>query len=190
MNQAQQQFGAPSAFIRGKVQTRLDAVMTEFIASAPFAVLATANSRGDCDASPRGGRPGFIKVLDDVRLLVPDIAGNKLFQSHENIETNPRAGLLFLIPGCGMTVRVNGRVKVLGPGSAELAGLAPEVFDPDEKARVLQALLLEVDEAYLHCARSVRFSHLWDVEQIRANAGERSDAYWARRWTETHARKG
>lgn len=189
MNEAQRQFGEPSAFIRGKLQTRLDPVMTEFIRSAPFAVLATANSRGDCDASPRGGQPGFIRVLDETRLLLPDIAGNRLFQSCENIETNPRAGLVFLIPGCGMTVRVNGRVTVLGPDSAELAGLVPEVFDPDDKVRVLQALLLAIDEAYLHCARSVKFARLWDVEQIHGNAGQRSDAYWARRWTETHAAK-
>jgi predicted pyridoxine 5'-phosphate oxidase superfamily flavin-nucleotide-binding protein len=189
MNRAQGQFGEPSAFIRDKLQTKLDPVMTEFIGNAPFAVLATANARGDCDASPRGGEPGFIQVLDERTLLIPDIAGNKLFQSYENIESNPRAGLVFFVPGCGMTVRVNGRVTVLNGNSPRLAGLKPRVFDPDEGVRVLQALLLAVDEAYLHCARSVKFSRLWDDGQIRENGQRRSDAYWARRWTEVHGRK-
>lgn len=185
MNRAQQKFGEPSAFIKGKLKCRLDPVIREFIASSPFAVLATSNAKGDCDASPRGGEPGFVQVLDDERLLIPDIAGNRLFQSYENIETNPRAGLVFFVPGCGFTVRVNGRVAVVEPGSPELAGLVPRVFDPDDKVKVLQALLLQVDEAYLHCARSVKFSRLWDTAQIATNAEQRADAYWVRRWNET-----
>lgn len=185
MNRAQQKFGEPSAFIRAKLQSRLDPVIREFIGNSPFVVLATSSAGGDCDASPRGGEPGFVQVLDEERLLIPDIAGNRLFQSYENIETNARAGLVFFIPGCGFTVRVNGRVSVVEPGSAGLAGLAPRVFDPDDKVKVLQALLLRVDEAYLHCARSVKFSRLWDPTQIRHNAEQRSDAYWVRRWNET-----
>lgn len=125
-----------------------------------------------------------MRVLDETRLLLPDVAGNRLFQSCENLESNARAGLVFMIPGCGLMLRVNGRVTVVPPGSPELNGLDAQVFDPDDRAKVLQALLLEVDEAYLHCARSVRFARLWDTEQIRQNAAKRSDSYWVRRWTE------
>ncbi|MCK6371851.1 MAG: pyridoxamine 5'-phosphate oxidase family protein [Gammaproteobacteria bacterium] len=183
MNRAQRQFGEPSQFIRDKLQTRLNAMMIEFIQAAPFAVMATANDRGECDASPRGGQPGFVQVLDESRLLLPDMAGNRLFQSCENLETNAHAGLVFFVPGCGMTLRVNGRATVLPPGSAELEMLHAQVFDPDDRARALQGLLIEIEEAYLHCGRSLRFSRLWDTGQIRQNAATRSDSYWARRWT-------
>ena len=83
-----EKFGEPSELVRKKVKPEMDAMVRDFIAHAPFAVLATANAAGDCDASPRGGTPGFFKVLDNKRLVIPDIAGNKLFQSFENIESN------------------------------------------------------------------------------------------------------
>ena len=82
--------------------------------------MATSNGQGDCDASPKGGMPGFVKVLNDKQLFIPDVAGNKLFHGYGNIETNPKAGFIFFIPGHNQTVRVNGKVRVVdGP---ELAG--------------------------------------------------------------------
>jgi len=183
MNKAQQKFGAPNKFIKGKVRPFMDAVVQEFIRSSPFAVLATSNSAGDCDASPKGGKPGFIKVLDDKTLLIPDISGNKLFNSYENIETNPKAALIFMIPGCGLTVRVNGRVHVIDKEEPGLDGIEAEVFTADDNTRLLQALRLEVDEAYPHCARAFAFSNLWDEAGIRRNLEVNSDRHWYQKWS-------
>jgi PPOX class probable FMN-dependent enzyme len=187
VNRAQRRLGEPAELVRRKIFPALNPMLREFIGRAPFAVLATADARGACDASPKGGRPGFVKVLDERRLLIPDIAGNNLFQSYENVESNPRAGLLFLIPGCDWTVRVNGRVSVVDRHDGQLQGIAPEVFAPDENTRVQQALLLEVEEAYAHCPRAFTFSRLWDPAQIEAARAADANRYWLSRWRESMA---
>ncbi len=182
MNSAQQKFGEPKEMVVKKVQPYLNSMVQDFIRSAPFAVLATANDEGDCDASPKGGNPGFVKVLDEKRLVVPDIAGNKLFQSYENVERNPKAGLVFLIPGCDWTVRVNGRARLLDPKGDELDGVAPEVLWEDDNTKVIQGLLVEVDEAYAHCPRAFLFSKLWDPTRLQETLDENPNAYWFKRW--------
>jgi len=139
----------------------------EFIRHSPFCVLATSNAHGDCDASPKGGKPGFVKILNDKQLFIPDVAGNKLFHGYGNIESNPKAGLIFFIPGHNSTVRVNGGVRVID--GVELRDVRLEVHNPDEKAKLVQGLLLDVDEAYSHCPRALKFSNLWDVEEITRN---------------------
>ena len=95
------------------------------------------------------------------------MAGNKLFHGYGNIESNPKAGLIFFIPGHNSTVRVNGGVRVID--GAELRDVRLEVHNPDEKAKLVQGLLLDVDEAYSHCPRALKFSNLWDVEEITRN---------------------
>jgi predicted pyridoxine 5'-phosphate oxidase superfamily flavin-nucleotide-binding protein len=95
------------------------------------------------------------------------VAGNKLFHCYGNIEQNPKVGLIFLIPGHNSTVRINGRVTVVD--RAQLSDAKLEVFDPDEKAEVLQGLLLDVEESYSHCPRALKFSRLWDVGEISKN---------------------
>jgi hypothetical protein len=186
MNLAQQKHGDPHPAINAKIKPVMDEVVQQFIQSAPFVVMATSSANGDCDASPKGGKPGFVKVLDERTLLLPDIAGNKLFQSYENIESNPKAGLIFMIPGCGVTVRVNGRVSVVDQQALQAMGVAgeisEEIFDPDEKAATLQALRLEVDEVYPHCPRAFKFSRLWDTEITQSNAEHQSDQYWYQQW--------
>jgi PPOX class probable FMN-dependent enzyme len=185
LNQAQQQFGLPHPAIEKKIQSYMDPVVQEFIRSAPFVVMATSNVDGDCDASPRGGLPGFVRIIDEHTLLLPDLSGNKLFQSYQNIETNPKVGLIFMIPGCGLTVRANGRAAVMDHD--ELAGskIEPEVFAPDERTAVLQALRITIDEVYPHCPRAFRFSGLWDVETIRTNSEMKSDRYWYEQWAKS-----
>ncbi|MDH3512039.1 MAG: pyridoxamine 5'-phosphate oxidase family protein [Gammaproteobacteria bacterium] len=178
MNKAQQQFGEPNAFIRAKVKSSLDPVVQEFIGQAPFAVMATSNAHGDCDASPKGGDPGFIKVLNEKTLLIPDFSGNKLFQSYENIEGNPKVGLIFLIPGCGLTVRVNGKVRVIEKEELRRTTDFAEVFGAEEEEILQQALLLDVEEAYPHCPRAFMFSKLWDTEIIQQNQISKSEQFW------------
>jgi uncharacterized protein len=163
----QDTFGYPAERTKGKVKPTMAAWIQEFIRQSPFCVLATSNANGDCDASPKGGKPGFVKVLNEKQLFIPDVAGNKLFHGYTNVESNPKAGLIFFIPGHNSTVRVNGRVKVID--RSELSNVQLEVHNPDDKAEVLQGLLLDVEESYSHCPRALKFSDLWDVEEISKN---------------------
>jgi PPOX class probable FMN-dependent enzyme len=154
-----------------KVKDHLEPFVQAFIRKSPFAVMASSNADGDCDASPKGGLPGFIKVVDERTLLIPDVGGNRLFQSFENFESNPKAGLVFMIPGMEVTVRVNGRVRVVEPQELEVAGLVPEVGFTDQNSTLVQGLMLTVDEAYFHCPRSFKFADLWNTGTIEANTG-------------------
>ena len=169
-NKYQNKFGYPAERTKGKVKPVMAAWIQDFIRHSPFCVLATSNATGDCDASPKGGKPGFVKVLNDKQLFIPDVAGNKLFHGYGNIASNPKAGLIFFIPGHNNTVRVNGRVRVMD--RSELADVQLEVNNPDEKAEVLQGLLLDVEESYSHCPRALKFSDLWNVEQIAQNTAK------------------
>lgn len=182
MNQAQRKHGEPLEMVRKKIFPSMSAMIQDFVRQAPFAVLATADDEGNCDASPKGGRPGFAKVIDEQHLLLPDIAGNNLFQSYGNLETNPRAGLVFLIPGCDWTCRVNGRVRVVDSTEGGLEGISPEVFAEDGNTRLIQGILIEVEEAYLHCPRAFLFSKLWDVQAIEQSVAQDPNKYWLGRW--------
>lgn len=164
-----EKFGAPSNAATKKLLPYMTDWVQAFIKKSPFAVLSTADSEGNCDASPRGGKPGFVKVLDERRLLIPDIRGNRLFDSYSNISENPKAGLVFMLPGFDYTARVNGRVRLVEKEELDQMGVEGEVFDPDETALTLQALLLEVDLAYGHCPRALKFGRVWDTEQIESN---------------------
>ena len=166
----QDKFGHPVERSKGKVRPFMAGWIQDFIRHSPFCVVATSNDSGDCDASPKGGMPGFVKVLNEKQLFIPDVAGNKLFHGYGNIESNPKIGLIFFIPGHNSTVRINGRVKVIDP--SELTDSQLEVFDPDEKAEVLQGLLVEVEESYSHCPRALKFSRLWDVDEISKNIAD------------------
>ena len=169
MNSFQEIFGPPSAGAANKVVDYMTDWVQGYIRHAPFAVLASADPNGNCDASPKGGKPGFIKVLDERHLLIPDVAGNRLFQSYDNMSQNPRIGLLFMIPGVDSTARVNGRVELLDKEAMAAKNIALEIFNPDEEAKVIQGLLLTVEESYGHCPRALKFSNLWDAETIGQN---------------------
>ncbi len=153
-----------------KVVSHLEPYVRAFIENAPFAVMATSDADGNCDASPRGGQPGFVRVIDERTLLIPDFGGNRLFQSFENFESNPRAGFVFMIPGMEVTARVNGRVEVLEKEDMVDRGIEVSTFFEDENTILVQGILLHVDEAYFHCPRSMKFANLWDQETIAANS--------------------
>ncbi|PON19544.1 hypothetical protein C2W62_02260, partial [Candidatus Entotheonella serta] len=112
-NRFQEQFGTPKGRAATKVVDYMTSYVQEFIRQSPFVVMATSDQDGHCDTSPKGGKPGFVRVLDDRHLLLPDVAGNKLFQSYGNMDNNPHVGLLFMIPGVDDTVRVNGTVSIM-----------------------------------------------------------------------------
>jgi predicted pyridoxine 5'-phosphate oxidase superfamily flavin-nucleotide-binding protein len=131
--------------------------------------METSNAERDGDFSPKGGKPGFYKVLDDNHLLIPELIGNRLFQGLINIQTNPKVGLLFMIPGIDKTVRVNGYVKELSPEALEKIVSQPEVFNPDKKVNFAFGLLVTINESYLHCPRSLKFADIWNEEAILIN---------------------
>ena len=104
--------GEPHQRVLDKQLDHLDRHCRDFIARSPIALLATADADGRCDCSPRGGPPGFARVLDERRLAIPDYTGNRRQDSHVNLLENPHVGLLFLLPGMGETLRVNGRATL------------------------------------------------------------------------------
>jgi len=166
-NKYQEKFGYPADRTKGKVRPYMAEWIQDFIRHSPFCVMATSNGQGNCDASPKGGLPGFVKILNDKQIFLPDVAGNKLFHGYGNVESNPRVGLIFFIPGHNNTVRINGRVKVID--RSDLKDIRAEVFNADERAEILQGLLIDVEESYSHCPRALKFSKLWDVEEISKN---------------------
>jgi uncharacterized protein len=139
-----------------KVANHVTDDYARLIASSPFAVLATVGPEG-LDCSPRGDRPGFIRVSDDNTLLLPDRRGNNRIDSLRNIVRDPRAALLFLIPGVGTTLRVNGRAQIsVEPellASFAIEGMAPR-----------SVVVLTVDAVYFQCARAILRSRLWEQD--------------------------
>jgi PPOX class probable FMN-dependent enzyme len=166
-------FGCPTERVATKVKDYMTPYVQEFIKNSPFAVMATSDAEGRCDASPKGGKPGFIKVLDERRLLFPDVAGNKLFQSYQNMDANPHVGLVFMIPGVNDTVRVNGRVTIVEKAELDRLDVEVSLYEIDDRSHHLQGIIIEVEESYGHCPRAYTFSRLWNVETISANQATR-----------------
>ncbi len=144
--------------VLAKVIHRIDEHCAAFIRLAPFATLATASPDGDPDVSPRGGDPGFVHVLDEHRLAMPDRQGNNRVDSLRNLAANPRAALMFFVPGIDETLRVYGRTTLHGPDDLGI--------DFTEFGRKpLSVLVLRVERAYFQCSKSVMRSGLWDPER-------------------------
>jgi hypothetical protein len=136
---------------------RLDQHCRRFIALSPFVVLASADAEGHMDATPRGGDPGFVVVEDDCTLLLPDRPGNNRLDSLTNLTQRPEVGLLFMVPGVDETLRVN--------GTAELRTDAALVERFQVSRRPPAVILrITVREAYLHCAKALMRSRLWNPE--------------------------
>ena len=163
-NRFSKAFGTPSHRATGKVVNVMTEVVKEFIANSPFIMMATSSGDGACDASPKGGKPGFVHILDDRHIIIPDVAGNRLFQSYLNMSENPQVGLLFLIPGSNDTVRVNGRVTILAKEELDRMKVELSLNNPDDNSKKLQGILVEVDEAYTHCPRALKFAELWNPD--------------------------
>ncbi len=171
-NRFNKAFGPASDRAVRKLKSHLTPYVQEFIRAAPFAVMATTGDQGRCDASPKGGKPGFVKVLDEKHLLFPDVAGNRLFQSYQNIGDNPYIGLIFFIPGINDTVRVNGKATIVSKEELESQNLGVSLYETDDRSKHLQGMLIEVEESYGHCPRALKFSHLWDAEEIGKNQAD------------------
>lgn len=147
--------GEPSERAVKKDIARLDAHARNFIAASPFVLMATAGAGGRCDVSPKGDAPGFVRVLDDRRLVIPDRPGNRRVDGMRNMLENPHVGLIFLVPGREETLRVNGRAWISRDADL-LASLEAHGKRP------LLAIGVDVEECFLHCPKAFRRSGLWD----------------------------
>lgn len=161
--------GEPSEIALRKDIGRLDEHCRAFIARAPFVLVATADATGRCDVSPKGDAPGFVLVVDDHHLLIPDRPGNKRFDGMRNLLENPGIGLIFLVPGSEETLRVNGRARIVRDPEW-LARLAAQGKTPQ------LAIAVDVSEAFLHCAKCVKRSGLWDPARWPDREGMASPA--------------
>lgn len=140
-----------------KVISTLDVHCRDFLAKSPMLVMSTADENGVCDGSPKGGAPGFVEMLDEHRVAWADYSGNNRLDSFENVVANPSVALLFLIPGLNETLRINGTAELRT--DAELR----DRFAVDGKAAKV-VVVVTVAEAYVHCAKALRRSDLWEPE--------------------------
>ncbi len=149
-------YGAAKERAIKKEMISLDVHCRQFIALSPFIVIGSGDHAGRLDASPRGGLPGFVKVLDDNTILIPDSAGNNRLDTLENILSAKEVGMLFLIPGMDETLRVNG-IASLHTDAQYIERCASELKPPKLVIKV------DVQQAYLHCAKAFMRSKLWDA---------------------------
>jgi PPOX class probable FMN-dependent enzyme len=150
--------GVPNDLVVSKIATRLNDLTRQFVERSPFMCLATSAPDGSCDVSPRGDPAGFVRILDERTVLIPDRPGNRLADSLRNILANPHVGLLFMIPGVDDTFRINGRATLV---TDEELLAASEV---DAKMPKL-GILVEIDECYTQCSKALIRSDLWNPEQ-------------------------
>jgi PPOX class probable FMN-dependent enzyme len=152
--QLRELFGEPLPRVVSKEMPALDAQTKAFIAAAPFLVMATTGADGSCDAGPKGGPPGFVHVLSDTRLLIPEFPGNRRFDGVQNLVTRPGIGLLFVVPGISETLRVNGNAHLTRDPdlleACEVDGRRPW-FVAD----------VEVRQVFSHCGKAFIRSELW-----------------------------
>lgn len=156
-DELRQVLGHPNELSLGKEIHALDEHCRNFIARSPFLLIGTANADGKGDVSPKGDPAGFVQVLDDHTLVIPDRPGNRRADSLVNLLENPQVGLLFMVPGVEETLRINGTATIVR--DEELLGRMTV-----QGKQPLLGIVVEVREAFLHCAKAFKRSHLWDAE--------------------------
>lgn len=149
--------GEPAQLTCAKISNRLNAKTRLFIERSPFICIATSDLAGNCDLSPRGDPAGFVRILDDRTLLIPERPGNRIADSLSNMLANPHIGVLFFVPGVTDTFRVNGRATVTV--DAEL--LSPSAV---EGKSPLLGILVDIDQAYTQCSKAFLRARLWDPQ--------------------------
>jgi PPOX class probable FMN-dependent enzyme len=150
--------GEPAKLIREKIADRLNPLTRQFVERSPVVVVASGRPDGGLDVSPRGDPAGFVRILDERTLLLPDRPGNKLADTLTNLLADDRIALLFLIPGVNDTFRVNGRARIVDDaellGESEVEGKVPQL-----------GILVKVEEAYTQCPKAFLRSELWNPER-------------------------
>ena len=151
------QFGEVHPLAIAKTRPALDKYSRQFIAMSPFVVVSTADAHGKADLSPRGDPPGFVHIVDDRTILIPDRPGNNRLDTMANIVANPQVGCLFFIPGFEDTLRLNGRARI-----TDDARLLEHCSVNGKTPRV--GILIAVEEVFIHCAKALKRSKLWGTE--------------------------
>ncbi len=158
-------YGVPLPAVRDKVLDRLAPVHVRFLAASPVVFIATATPDGRCDVSPKGDPVGIATVLDETTLVIPERPGNRRMDGFHNLVANPYIGLLFVIPGRGDTLRVNGEARVVTDGpffaDLEVRGHRPEL-----------ATLVDIEEVFFHCPKAFMRSRAWQPDTWRPDALE------------------
>ena len=153
-----------SKIVRLKTLPAIDPHIARFISLSPFLVIGSNHPERGTDVSPRGDAPGFVRVIDSQTLMIPDRPGNNRLDTLSNITVNPDVGLVFFVPGVDETARVNGRARIVTE-ETELDGFAVNGKAPRA------AIIVDVNEAYLHCAKALKRSKLWE-DDYRIERGE------------------
>ena len=149
--------GHPNSYVANKVGTRLSAVQQDWLAHSPLGFVATTDANGRVDVSPKGDPPGFVHVIDDTTIAIPERPGNKRVDGYLNVLQRPYVGTLFLIPGRGDTLRINGSARILADA---------DYFDEMvvQGKRPILALEIDVEEVFFHCAKAFLRSDTWKPE--------------------------
>jgi PPOX class probable FMN-dependent enzyme len=154
--------GQPLERVKNKARPRLDEVDRAWLAGSPLCFVATADASGRCDVSPKGDPAGLAHVLDDTTLVLPERPGNRRADSLHNVVDNPQVGLIFLIPGRGDTLRINGHARIA----------VDEPFFDDlvvKGHRPQLALVVDIEEVYYHCSKAFLRSAAWEPETWNAS---------------------
>jgi PPOX class probable FMN-dependent enzyme len=149
--------GTPLPRVANKARPALHDLDREWLAASPFCLIATAGTDGTCDVSPKGDPPGFTLVLDDTTIAIPERIGNRRADGYHNIVDNPHVGLIYLLPGRGDTLRINGRARLVRDA---------DFFDRMvvKGHRPVLAVVVEIDEIFSHCSKAFLRSRLWDPQ--------------------------
>ena len=164
ISQLREIFGWPTERAQNKQIDHLDQHCRAIIAKSPFILLGTSDSTGRCDVSPKGDYPGFVRVLDEKTIAIPDLPGNNRLDTLTNMINNPQVGLIFMIPGMNETLRINGQVRLVRDANL-LESMAYEGKLPK------LAIVVDVQEVFTHCPKAFLRSKLWSDE----NRIERSE---------------
>ena len=155
--------GHPNSYVANKVSKRLSAAQQDWLAHSPLGFVATTDALGRVDVSPKGDPPGFVHVIDDATIAIPERPGNKRVDGYLNVLEQPHVGTLFLIPGRGDTLRINGTARILADA---------DYFDALTvgNKRPILALEIDVEEVFFHCAKAFLRSEAWDPSKWNPTA--------------------
>jgi PPOX class probable FMN-dependent enzyme len=149
--------GHPNQYVANKVGNRLSAAQQDWLAHSPLGFVATVDAHGRVDVSPKGDPPGFVHIIDDTTIAIPERPGNKRVDGYLNVLQRPHVGTLFLIPGRGDTLRINGSARILADADY-FDGMAVQGKRP------ILALEIDIEEVFLHCAKAFLRSDTWNPQ--------------------------
>ncbi|BBY58667.1 pyridoxamine 5'-phosphate oxidase family protein [Mycolicibacterium sarraceniae] len=155
--------GEPDPYVANKVKDRLSPVQCDWLAHSPLAFVATTDQHGRVDVSPKGDPPGFVHVIDEQTIAIPDRTGNKRVDGYLNVVQRPQVGTLFVIPGRGDTLRINGRARILADA---------DYFDTMivQGKRPLLVMEVDIEEVFFHCSKAFLRSDTWKPETWNPDA--------------------